>query len=162
MLKSESEVTQSCPTLCDPMGCGLPGFSVHGIFQARVLEWGAIARRSISKMGEIWKRSVDRISVKILVVILYHSFRLPRWLSGKESTCRAGDEGSIPGSGRAPGEGKSNPLHSESSFLGFQVTSSSSWERKYQPTPIFLSGKSFAQKNLTHYSPWDHKESDVT
>ena len=34
---------QSCPTLCDPMDCSLPGFSVHGIFQARVLEWGAIA-----------------------------------------------------------------------------------------------------------------------
>ena len=42
-VKSESEVTQSCPTLRDPMDCSLPGSSVHGIFQARVLEWGAIA-----------------------------------------------------------------------------------------------------------------------
>ena len=42
-VKSESEVTQSCPTLSDPMDCTLPGSSVHGIFQARVLEWGAIA-----------------------------------------------------------------------------------------------------------------------
>ena len=42
-VKSESEVAQSCPTLRDPMGCSLPGSSVHGIFQARVLEWGAIA-----------------------------------------------------------------------------------------------------------------------
>ena len=42
-VKSESEVTQSCPTLRDPMDCSLPGFSIHGIFQARVLEWGAIA-----------------------------------------------------------------------------------------------------------------------
>ena len=39
----ESEVAQSCPTLCDPMDCTLPGSSVHGIFQARGLEWGAIA-----------------------------------------------------------------------------------------------------------------------
>ena len=39
----ESEVTQSCPTLRDPMDCSLPGSSIHGIFQARVLEWGAIA-----------------------------------------------------------------------------------------------------------------------
>ena len=39
----ESEVTQSCPTLSDPINCSLPGSSVHGIFQARVLEWGAIA-----------------------------------------------------------------------------------------------------------------------
>ena len=42
-VKSESEVTQLCPTLCDPMDYSLPGSSAHGIFQARVLEWGAIA-----------------------------------------------------------------------------------------------------------------------
>ena len=42
-VKSESEVAQSCPTLSDPMDCSLPGFSVRWIFQARVLEWGAIA-----------------------------------------------------------------------------------------------------------------------
>ena len=42
-VKSESEVAQSCPTLCDPMDCSPPGSSVHGICQARVLEWGAIA-----------------------------------------------------------------------------------------------------------------------
>ena len=42
-VKSESEVTQSCPTPSDPMDCSLPGSSVHGIIQVRVLEWGAIA-----------------------------------------------------------------------------------------------------------------------
>ena len=42
-VKSESEVAQSCPTLSDPMDCSPPGFSVRGIFQAKVLEWGAIA-----------------------------------------------------------------------------------------------------------------------
>ena len=42
-VKSESEVAQSCPTLSDPMDCSLPGSSIHGIFQARVLEWVAIA-----------------------------------------------------------------------------------------------------------------------
>src|SRR5574341_237418 len=42
-VKSEGKVTQSCLTLCDPMDCSLPGSSIHGIFQARVLEWGAIA-----------------------------------------------------------------------------------------------------------------------
>ena len=42
-VKSESEVTKFCPTLSDPMDCSLPGSSVHGIFQAEVLEWGAIA-----------------------------------------------------------------------------------------------------------------------
>ena len=38
-VKSESEVAQSCPTFCDPMDCSLPGSSVHGIFQARILDW---------------------------------------------------------------------------------------------------------------------------
>ena len=42
-VKSESEVAQSCPTLSDPVDCSLPGSSIHGSFQARVLEWGAIA-----------------------------------------------------------------------------------------------------------------------
>ena len=42
-VKSESEVAQSCPTLSDPMDRSLPGSSMHGIFQARVLQWGAIA-----------------------------------------------------------------------------------------------------------------------
>ena len=42
-VKSQSEVAQSCPTLSNPMDWSLPGSSVHGIFQARVLEWGAIA-----------------------------------------------------------------------------------------------------------------------
>ena len=42
-VKSESEVAQTCPTLHDPIDCSLPGSSIHGIFQARVLEWGAIA-----------------------------------------------------------------------------------------------------------------------
>ena len=44
----ESEVAQSCPTPSDPMDCGLPGSSIHGIFLARVLEWGAIAFSAFS------------------------------------------------------------------------------------------------------------------
>ena len=46
-VKSESEVAQLCPTLRDPMDCSLPASSIHGIFQARVLEWGAIAFSSV-------------------------------------------------------------------------------------------------------------------
>ena len=46
-VKSQSEVAQSCPTLSDPMDCSLPGSSIHGIFQARVLEWGAIALEAL-------------------------------------------------------------------------------------------------------------------
>ena len=42
-VKNENEVTQSCTTLCDPMDCSLPGFSIHGILQARILEWVTIS-----------------------------------------------------------------------------------------------------------------------
>ena len=50
-VKSESEVSQLCLTLSDPMDCSLPGSSIHGIFQARVLEWGAIAFSEVEKPG---------------------------------------------------------------------------------------------------------------
>ena len=54
-VKSESQIAQSCPTLRDPMDCSLPGTSIHGIFQARVLEWGAITFSAVlalsSKLG---------------------------------------------------------------------------------------------------------------
>ena len=53
-VKSESEVVQLCPTLHDPMDCSPPGSSVHGIFQARVLEWVAIAF-SVTPSGQIKK-----------------------------------------------------------------------------------------------------------
>jgi len=51
-VKRENEVAQSCPTLSDPMDCSLPGSSIHGIFQSRVLEWGAIAFSDISGYQE--------------------------------------------------------------------------------------------------------------
>ena len=79
-VKSESEVTQSCPTLSDPMDCSPPGSSVHGIFQARVLEWGAIA------------------------------FSVPGGSDSKESACNVGHPGSIPGMERSPGEGNGYPF----------------------------------------------------
>ena len=52
--ESESEVAQLCPTLCDPLDCSLPSSSVHGIFQARVLEWGAIAFSRRSSRPRDW------------------------------------------------------------------------------------------------------------
>ena len=60
-VKSESEVAQSCPTLHDPMDCSLPGASVHGIFQARVLEWGAIAFSSLYTSNEQMEINVKRM-----------------------------------------------------------------------------------------------------
>ena len=68
-VKSESEVAQSCLTLSDPMDCSLPGSSVHGIFQTRVLEWGAISLKIITK------NKVGRITlpdIKAIVVIFYY------------------------------------------------------------------------------------------
>ena len=53
-VKSESEVARSCLTLSDLMDCSLPGSSVHGIFQARVLEWGAIAFSDVSSISVIY------------------------------------------------------------------------------------------------------------
>ena len=53
-VKSESEVVQSCPSLRDPMDCSLPGSSVHGIFQASVLEWGATSLLQLSVVITPW------------------------------------------------------------------------------------------------------------
>ena len=55
-VKSESEVAQLCPTLSDSMDCSLPGSSVHGIFQARVLEWGAIPLGKAYCIRQQWKQ----------------------------------------------------------------------------------------------------------
>ena len=61
-VKSESEVAQSCPTLHDPMDCSLPGFSVHGISQARVLEWGASDQGKL----EVVQQEMARVNINIL------------------------------------------------------------------------------------------------
>ena len=59
-VKSQSEVAQSCPTLRNPMDCSPPGSSIHGIFQARVLEWGAIAfSGSVTQSYPILRNHMD-------------------------------------------------------------------------------------------------------
>ena len=58
-VKSEREVTEPCPTLCDLRDCSLPGSSVHGIFQARVLEWGAIAFSVTEGYGNTFEKEVS-------------------------------------------------------------------------------------------------------
>ena len=87
-VKSESEVAQSCPTLSDLMNCSLPGSSIHGIFQARVLKWAAIT-----------------FSLCVLDNLGFHGGS-----DGKESACNAGDLDLIPELGRSPGEGNGYPL----------------------------------------------------
>ena len=63
--KSESEVSQSCPTLHNPMVCSQPGSSIHGIFQARVLEWGAIAFSSCTY------RKIQRLYIYIYISMIF-------------------------------------------------------------------------------------------
>ena len=90
-VESESEVAQSCPTLIDPMDCSLSGCSIHGIFQARVLEWGAIAFSNIYTLLYI------KCPSQVLLVV-------------KNLPANAGDMSSVPGLGRSSGIGNGNPL----------------------------------------------------
>ena len=104
-VKSESEVAQLCPTLSNPMDCSLPGSSVHGIFQARVLEWVAITFSRESSQPR------DRTWVSCIAEILYH-------LSHQGS--RAGDKMKTP-SWQEPGArccSESGPWSSRSSSPG--------------------------------------------
>ena len=58
-VKSQSEVSQSCPTLSNPMDCSLPGSSIHGIFQARVLEWGAMLAKGMKLLKNMSNMTAD-------------------------------------------------------------------------------------------------------
>ena len=114
-VKSENEVAQSCLTLRDPMDCSLPGSSIHGIFQARVLEWGAIAFSDLSLY---------------LSFIINHCKGFPCGSAGKESACNAGDLGLIPGLERYPGEEKGYPLQ----YSSLENSMDSPWGRKVMGT----------------------------
>ena len=88
-VKKESEVAQSCPTLSDPMDCSLPGSSVHGIFQARVLEWSAIAfsGKYMLQPDKSWKHAKWKKAVSKNDSIWYHLDEMSRRAkSRKEST----------------------------------------------------------------------------
>ena len=69
-VKSESEVAESCPTLSDPMDCGPPSSSVHGIFQARVLEWGAIAFQTMSKDIRLFHLLISYLFLPFCLTVL--------------------------------------------------------------------------------------------
>ena len=68
-VKSESEVTQSCPTLIDPMDYSPPGSSIHGIFQARVLEWDAIAF-SVKSAWYVYSRKLFYMHTYLFFIII--------------------------------------------------------------------------------------------
>ena len=112
----ESEVAQLCLTLSDPMDCSPPGSSIHGIFQARVLEWGAIAfsvgkgdlylylqcrRPGLDSYTICWRR--DGLLTPVPLGFLCGS-------AGKESAYNVGDVDSIPGLRRSSERGNGYPL----------------------------------------------------
>ena len=107
-MKSESEAAQSCPTLNDPMHCNLPGSSVHGIVQARVLEWVAIAFSAMQETPVQFLGQEDPLEKGQATTPVFLGF--PSGSAGKESVCNVGDLGSIPGLERFPGEGNNYPL----------------------------------------------------
>ena len=76
-VKSESEVAQSCPTPSDPMDCSLLGSSIHGIFQARVLEWGAIAFSKITTNSVLILHILDLVEV-VRFFVMSWGF-IPSW-----------------------------------------------------------------------------------
>ena len=197
---------ESCLTLCNSMDCSPPGSSVHGILQARILEWVAISfsrefswprdRTSISCVsrlilyycvtweGYVYSSNHSNIQLAITITFSYHLCRIrfrtlqphvfipmpspvlpmsccssssidsshkiiaffsltfimkfPGGSAVQNPPTNARDTGSILGSGRSP------------------------WKRKWQPSPVFLLGKSHGWRSLVGYSPWGGKESDRT
>ena len=102
-----------------------------------------------------------------------HVLDFPGSSADKEFACNAGDLGSIPGLGRSPGEGIGYPFqYSWASLVAQTVKNLPAmqktwvgkipWSRTWQPTPVFLPGESHGQRSLAGYSPWGHKESDMT
>ena len=75
-VKSESEVAQSCPTLSDPMVCSLPGSSVHGIFQARVLEWVAITLGWTKNLFKFFYNILLKTETDVLASIIFPTTHL--------------------------------------------------------------------------------------
>ena len=70
--ESQSQVAQSCPTLCDPMDCSLPGSSIHGIFQAGILEWIAISFSRRSSWPRDWTRVSHIVGRRFTKEVLRH------------------------------------------------------------------------------------------
>ena len=110
-------VAQLCLALCNPMDCSPPDSSVHGILQARILEWVAIP----FSRGSSWPRNRTWVSTiwntrEALHNIIAQKGAKHEWMheaeyiSGKESDCQAGDVGSVPRLGESPGEGNHNSL----------------------------------------------------
>ena len=141
-------IAQLCLTLCDPMDCSLPGSSVHGILQAKILEWLAISFSRRSSWSRDWTH-VSHIAVRVYhlstreaVSIPYTVFIwLPRWLSGKEYICQC----------------RRHKRHLFCPWVG-----KIPWRREWLPTLVFWSGVFHRQRSLMGYNPWDLVQLDMT
>ena len=141
-VKSEREAAQSCPTLSDPMDCSQPGSSVHGILQARVLEWDATA------LSDDPPPTVMEIKTKV-----------NKWdLIKHKSFCTAKE--TINKVKRQPSEWEKT-IANETTDKGFISKIYKQLIQLWHPTPVFLPGKSHGW-SLEGYSPWGHKESNMT
>ena len=129
------KVTQLCTTLCDPMD-----HTVHGILQARILEWVAFSfsRGSSQPRDQTWGSHIAG------------GFLLPD--KPQEKPTRVFPGGS---------DSKSNCLQGQRPTFNPWV-GKIPWRRKRPPTPVLLPWKSHGQRSLVGYSPWGHKESDMT
>ena len=124
-VKSESEVAQSCSTLRDPMDCSLRGSSVHGIFQARILEWGAIAFSNGRWLGAVYTQ-LDFLPYapegkgRCLEDLQTEAAGLPFFL--KKGTGASGSDAGKDHEGSGGREEGSWPLESTASSQSFPLT----------------------------------------
>ena len=155
MKSVEVLVTQSCSTLCDPMDCSPPVSSVHGIFQARILEWGAIP----FSRGSSWSRNRTQVHphCRQILYLLSHqgspdNHNLKQILQFEEDAKSGGAGGKeLTGQWRRLKRCRFDPWVRK-------IT----WRRKWQPPAVFLLGESHGQRSLTGYSTKDYKELDTT
>ena len=164
-------MAQSCLTLCDPMDCSLSGSSVHGILQARILEWAAIPfsrgssqsrdRTQVSRIAggcfTIWATREDQYILLQYIHIL----------SSKSEKAMAPYSSTL--AWKIPWTEEPGRLQSMRSLrFGHDWATSLSlftfmhWRRKWQPTPMFLPGESKEQRSLVGCRLWGHTESDTT
>ena len=141
---------QSCPTLRDPMNCSLPGSSIHGISQARILQL------------DLPKPGIKPTS--FLSSALAGGFFTSSTTWEASPLLRVGNSGWDQPSSSSPSLSMDNScLCNQTWRCKFDPwVGKFPWSRKWQPTPVFLPGEFHGHRSLAGYSPWGHKESDTT
>ena len=117
--------------LCDSMDCSLPGSSVHGILQAKILEWAVI-----SSIGDLPDRGLKPASLCLL--------------NCQEVSFPLAYLRSPPGVQVV----KNPPANAQEETRVQSLIRKTPWRKKWQPTPVFLTGKFHGQRSLADYSPW--------